>query len=72
MTITKSVEIPANNRSITLDIPPEIPAGKVIITFTPVTETNSVGFVDASYDEVMVAGDEILDKHIAAFKALAK
>ena len=38
MTITQTVEIPANNRSITIEVPKDIPAGPVILTFTPVTE----------------------------------
>ena len=35
MTITQTVEIPANSRSLTVEIPREIPAGQVILTFTP-------------------------------------
>jgi hypothetical protein len=34
MTIEQTVEVPANHR-IFLDIPPQIPAGRVILTFTP-------------------------------------
>jgi len=70
MSITQTVEIPASHR-LTIDVPPEIPAGPVILTFTPMTETDTVEFTDASPEEVMTAGSEILDKHIAAFKALA-
>jgi hypothetical protein len=72
MTITQTIEIPVNSRNITLEIPPQIPAGKVILTFTPVAETETMEFVDASTNEVMAAGDEIINKHIAAFQALAK
>ncbi|MCL2762382.1 MAG: hypothetical protein FWD36_04115 [Treponema sp.] len=72
MTITQTVEIPANRRSITLDVPPQIPAGRVILTFTPVVETDVIEFAEASNKEVIAVGDEILDKHLAAFKALAK
>jgi hypothetical protein len=36
MTIAQTVEIPASHK-LTIDVPPEIPAGKVILTFTPVT-----------------------------------
>jgi len=43
-----------------------------ILTFTPAVETDTIEFVDASINEVMAAGDEILNKHLAAFKALAK
>jgi len=35
MTITQTVEIPANSRSLTVEIPCEIPAGRTIIAFTP-------------------------------------
>jgi len=72
MTITQTVEIPPNHRSITLEIPPQIPAGRVILTFTPVMEKDSVEFIDAAACEVMAAGEKILNKHLAAFKALAK
>ncbi|MDR2662344.1 MAG: hypothetical protein LBC31_05035 [Treponema sp.] len=34
MTLTQTVDIPASRR-ITLDIPPEFPEGKTILTFTP-------------------------------------
>jgi hypothetical protein len=34
MSITQTVEIPANHR-LTIDVPPEVPAGPVILTFTP-------------------------------------
>ncbi|MCL2380733.1 MAG: hypothetical protein FWC64_03950 [Treponema sp.] len=36
MTITQTVEIPADRQSITLKVPCEIPAGKTTISFTPV------------------------------------
>jgi Zn-dependent alcohol dehydrogenase len=34
MTITQTVEIPANRR-ITIEVPQEIPTGRVILSFTP-------------------------------------
>ena len=34
MTITQTVKIPASRR-ITIDVPREVPAGEVILTFTP-------------------------------------
>ena len=68
MTITKTVDIPANRW---INVPDEVPTGKVVLTFTPMTETEAVEFADASPEEVMTAGDGIIDKHIAAFKALA-
>jgi hypothetical protein len=35
MTITQTIEIPANSRSITVEVPREIPSGRTIIAFTP-------------------------------------
>jgi hypothetical protein len=34
MSITQTVEVPASHR-LTIDVPREVPAGKVILTFTP-------------------------------------
>jgi len=34
MSITQTVEVPANHR-LTIDVPREIPAGRTIIAFTP-------------------------------------
>ena len=68
MTITKTVDIPSNRW---INVPDEVPTGRVVLTFTPMTEIEEVEFADASPEEVMAAGDEIIDKHIDAFKALA-
>ena len=69
MTITQTVDIPADR---TITVPAEVPTGRVILTFTPMTETDIIEFTDASAPEVLAAGDEILNKHLDAFKALAK
>ena len=42
MTITQTVKIPAGQRRLTIDVPHEIPAGDVIIAFTPVTKALQV------------------------------
>jgi hypothetical protein len=34
MSITQTVEIPASRRR-TIDVPPEVPAGRAVLTFTP-------------------------------------
>ena len=38
MTITQTVEIPADRR-LFVEVPKEVPAGKVILTFTPAGDT---------------------------------
>ena len=38
MIIERTIEVPPNRR-ITLDVPPQIPVGKVILTFTPAVNT---------------------------------
>ena len=40
MTIEQTIEVPASRR-ITLEVPPQIPVGKVILTFTPATDTEN-------------------------------
>ena len=69
MTITQTVEIPENRR-ITVDVPPQIPTGRVVLTFSPAVEPAIAE--EASLDEVMASGRKILAKHLPAFKALAK
>ena len=69
MTITQTVDITADRR---ITVPAEVPTGRVVLTFTPMTETDTIEFTDASAGEVLASGDEILNKHLDAFKALAK
>ena len=69
MTIVRTVDIPADRR---ITVPAEVPTGPVVLTFTPITETDVIEFENAPSGEVLTAGDEILVKHLAAFKALAK
>jgi hypothetical protein len=38
MTITQTIEVPADRRII-LDVPREVPTGPVVLTFTPASET---------------------------------
>ena len=40
MTIEQTVEIPANHRLV-IDVPAEVPAGRVVITFTPAVDQGS-------------------------------
>jgi hypothetical protein len=42
MTVTQTVEIPADRR-ITLEVPREVPPGKTILAFTPVSDRGGTG-----------------------------
>ena len=42
MTIEQTVEIPADRR-LTIDVPREVPAGPVILTFTPAANQKAAG-----------------------------
>ena len=43
MSITQTVEVPASRRLV-VDVPPEIPAGQVILTFTPAAADGGLDF----------------------------
>jgi hypothetical protein len=43
MSITQTVEVPASHW-LTVDVPREVPAGPVILTFTPNTAVDDDGF----------------------------
>ncbi|GBU28408.1 hypothetical protein R84B8_01966 [Treponema sp. R8-4-B8] len=70
MTITQTVEIPENRRLI-IDVPREVPAGRTIIIFKPINEL-TVSETTASADEALNSANKILEKHLPAFKELAK
>ena len=42
MSVTQTVDIPASHK-LTIDVPSEVPAGKAIVTFTPVDKTDDNG-----------------------------
>ena len=42
MSVTQTVDIPVSHR-LTIDVPGEVPAGKAIITFTPVADSAEDG-----------------------------
>ena len=45
MTITQTVEIPANRR-LTIEVPDEVPTGRTILSFTPVQTANKPGMTE--------------------------
>ena len=63
MSITQTVEIPANHR-LTIDVPNEVPAGKAILTFTPVTATHKTN--DLEYAEKVWAYNRTHPEEIRA------
>ena len=73
MVVEQIIEIPENRR-VTLDLPQNMPVGKARISIFPVSEAKKVvgEFEEDSFDEAIAAADKIIEKHIEAFKALAK
>ena len=49
MIITQTVTIPENHRLV-IDVPPEVPAGKVVLTFTPAPDKRSNSTDDDGLD----------------------
>jgi len=69
MTITQTVEIPAEGRR-TIDVPREVPAGKVILTFTPVAENTK--YTTMSKEEAVSMVSDIIEEYRPALEELAK
>ena len=58
MTITQTVDIPASHR-LTIDVPREVPAGPVVLTFTPPAKRK---LTDAEETEYFKRNAERLNK----------
>jgi len=76
MTITQTVEIPAEGRR-TIDVPREVPAGKVILTFTPVIDNTgncaiSTKYTTMSKEEAVSMVSDIIEQYRPALEELAK
>ena len=54
MSITQTVEVPASHR-LTIDVPCEIPAGPVILTFTPYRKKKG------EFEELLSVSNSTLD-----------
>jgi hypothetical protein len=67
MAIQQTIEVPANHR-LTLEVPREIPEGKVILTFTPMPEDSSKKTIDT---KALSFAHGFVKQHITAFKELA-
>jgi len=69
MTITQTVEIPAEGLR-TIEVPREVPAGKVILTFTPVTENPK--YAAMSKEDAVSMVSDIIEQYRPALEELAK
>ena len=65
MTITQTVEIPADHR-LTIDVPRDVPAGPIILTFTPVNEEKRIPVFGCAKGQFRIAED--FDEPLEDFK----
>ena len=65
MSITQTVEIPANRR-LTIDVPSEVPTGPVVLTFTPapkvpvMTPVQEMEYINRNADRLNAEAMDIL------------
>jgi len=74
MSVTQTVEIPASHR-LTIDVPPEVPAGSVILTFTPasavkerMSEEQEMELFRIHADELNAEAEDVLLYQIPIFE----
>jgi hypothetical protein len=56
MSITQTVEVPVSRRLI-IDVPPEVPTGRIILTFVPETEQKKVPVFGCAKGKYRMADD---------------
>ena len=79
MTITQTVDIPADRR-ITVNVPREVPVGRAILTFVPVTEPAIAETAEGEETEYTILSKEravsmtaeVIEKYRPALDDLAK
>ena len=82
MVAEQIIEI-TESRRVIIDLPRTLPVGKARFSIFPMIEikseekmkgtpVNGLIFEEDSFEEAIAAADEIIEKHIEAFKALAK
>jgi hypothetical protein len=59
MTIAQTVEVPVDHR-LTLEIPPEIPVGRALLTFTPAPEPETAKPGDNAEERATPISDRLL------------
>ena len=73
MTIKQTVEIPADRR-LTIEVPREIPAGKVIIAFTPevsscrMTPEEELEYINSHAEELNAEAMDVLSYQVPLFE----
>ena len=74
MSVTQTVEIPVSHRLI-IDVPPEVPAGYVILTFTPtsavkdrISEEREIELFRLHADELNAEAEDVLLYQIPIFE----
>ena len=70
MTITQTVDIPADRRLV-IDVPPEIPTGKVTLIFKP-TQKEETAYTALSKERAVSMTAEVIEKYRPALEELAK
>ena len=71
MTITQTVDIP-DDRRITIDVPLEVPVGKVLLIFKPVAEAEETVYTALSKESAVAMTAEVIEKYRPALEELAK
>ena len=69
MAITQTVDIPVD-RLLTIEVPHEVPTGKVILIFKPFNEETE--YTTLSKEDAVSMTVEIIDKYRPALEDLAK
>jgi len=71
MTITQTVEIPADRRLV-IDVPHEVPTGKVMLIFKPVVKEEETIYTALSNESAVSMTAEVIEKYRPALEELAK
>jgi hypothetical protein len=58
MIVEQTIEIPPSHR-VFLDVPPEIPAGKTIVTFTPVSASTEFEYTEGIFADNNAQSEEL-------------
>ena len=70
MTITQTIEIPESRR-LTIEVPPEVPTGKVVLIFKSATDEETA-YTDLTKENAVSMTAEVIEKYRPALEELAK